>query len=90
MKKTQFSIITYFDPYGDMKSARKKLGAANYESDLPLSEIDKIIDTYNNGQYYHAVSISTFIEGLPPRDFDSSFYLTEKARPSTYQSVPGF
>lgn len=46
--KTQFSIISFFDPYGDKKSTRKQLSRQNFESILSMDDIIKIMTNYNN------------------------------------------
>lgn len=89
--KTRFSIISYYDPYGDMKSNRKELSRKNYESDKPLGEVINIINIYNDGKYYNAVKVSDFDNRLKNiLDFDKSFYLTSKAPSATYQAIPGY
>lgn len=89
--KTKFSIISYFDPHGDMRSNRKQLSIRNFESDKPLSEIYDIIESYNNDKYYNAVEVSSFDNRLKSvSDFDKSHYLTSKATSSSYQSIPGY
>ena len=45
---TQFSIISYYDPYGDMKSTRKQLSRKNYESEKSLEEVKQVIEKYNH------------------------------------------
>lgn len=88
--KTTFSIISYYDPFGDMKSNRKISGRTNYESDKDLSEINDIILQYSNGKYYNGITISSFDNRLKNiSDFDKSRYLTSKASSSSYQSIPG-
>lgn len=87
----QFSIISYFDPYGDMKSSRKQLSRENYQSNLSLDEVKAIIEKYNDGKYYNAVEVASFDNRKKKvSDFDTSYYLTSKARTATYQSIPGY
>jgi hypothetical protein len=88
---TQFSIISFYDPYGDMKSTRKQFSRKNYQSEKPLEEVKKIIETYNDGKYYNAVEVASFYNRKKEiSDFDKSYYLTSKASSSTYQSIPGY
>lgn len=78
--KTKFSIISYFDPYGDMKSTRKVFSRKNYESEKSLDEIKAIIEKYNDGKYYNAVEVGNFDNRVKTiSDFDKSYYLTSKA-----------
>lgn len=88
---TQFSIISYFDPYGDMKSSRKQLSRENYQSEKSLDEVKAIIEKYNNGKYYNGVEVANF-DNRSKRisDFDKSYYLTSKASAATYQDIPGY
>jgi hypothetical protein len=89
--KLKFSIISYFDPYGDMKSNRKQHSRINYESEFSLDEVRKIIETYNDGKYYNAVTLATFDNRVKDIvDFDKSYYLTSKASSSNYESIPGY
>lgn len=91
MKKTQFSIISYYDPYGDMKSNRKQGSRKNYESDKSLADVQEIIEKYNDGKYYNGVDVASFDNrSKSVSDFDKSYYLTSKASASTYQSIPGY
>ena len=84
--KITFSIISYFDPFGDMKSTRKELNRKNYKSEKSFEEVTAIIEAYNNSKYYNAVAIATFDNRLKSiSDFDQSYYLTSKAIPATYQ-----
>lgn len=88
---TNFSIITFFDPYGDMKSNRKQLSRKNYQSQKPLSEVKEIVEQYNDGMYYNGVEVASFDNRLKTiTDFDSSYYTRCKAHPARYQSIPGF
>src|SRR5574337_1823646 len=90
-KMTQFSIISYFDPYGDMKSSRKQFSRTNYQSEKSLNEVKEIIEKYNDGKYYNAVEVSSFDNRRKKiSDFDKSYYLTSKAREVTYQDIPGY
>lgn len=83
--KTKFSIISFFDPYGDMKSTRKQFSRKNYESEKPLSEVQAIIEKYNDGKYYNGVEVAGFDNrSKKVSDFDKSYYLTERAAPSRY------
>ena len=85
--KTTFSIISYFDPFGDMKSTRKELSRKNYESKKSFDDVKSIIENYNDGKYYNAVSVGAIDNRLKSiSDFDKSYYLTSKAIPATYQS----
>lgn len=87
---TQFSIISYFDPYGDMKSNRKQLSRKNYQSAKTLDEVKAIIEKYNDGKYYNAVEVASFDNRSKNiSDFDKSYYLTSKASSATYQDIPG-
>lgn len=91
MKKTQFSIISYYDPYGDMKSSRKQFSRKNFESDKSLEEVKAIIEKYSDGKYYNGVDVASFDNRIKSvSDFDKSYYLTSKASASTYQSIPGY
>lgn len=86
---TQFSIISYFDPYGDMKSNRKVYSRKNYESEKTLDEVKAIIEKYSDGKYYNGVDVASFDNrSKSVSDFDKSYYLTSKARSATYQSIP--
>lgn len=88
---TQFSIISYFDPYGDMKSSRKQLSITNYQSEKSLDEVKAIIEKYNDGKYYNAVEVASFDNrSKKVYDFDTSYYLTSKAHAATYQSIHGY
>lgn len=88
---TQFSIISYFDPYGDMKSNRKQLSRKNYQSEKSLDEVKAIIEKYNDGKYYNAVEVASFDNRSKNiSDFDKSYYLTSKASSATYQDIPGY
>lgn len=88
---TQFSIISYYDPYGDMKSTRKQLSRKNYESEKTLEEVKQVIEKYNDGRYYNAVEVASFDNRKKEiLDFDKSYYLTSKSASSTYQSIPGY
>lgn len=88
---TQFSIISYFDPYGDMKSPRKQFSRENYRSEKTLDEVKAIIEKYNNGKYYNGVEVANFDNrGKRVFDFDKSYYLTSKASAATYQDIPGY
>jgi hypothetical protein len=88
---TQFSIISYFDPYGDMKSNRKQFSRENYQSEKSLDEVKEIIEKYNNGKYYNAVEVANFDNRSKKiSDFDKSYYLTSKASSATYQDIPGY
>ena len=88
---TTFSIISFFDPFGDMKSNRKQLSRKNYQSEKPLSEVKEIIDQYNDGKYYNGVEVASFDKRLKNiADFDSSYYVTIKAQPARYESIPGY
>ena len=74
--KTKFSIILYFDPYGDKKSDRKYYGRLNYESDKSLSEVEDIINIYNKDKYYNAVSVAKYDNRQKLTfDFDTSYYI---------------
>ncbi|NCB09146.1 MAG: hypothetical protein EOM73_13400 [Bacteroidia bacterium] len=88
--KTHFSIISYYDPYGDMKSTRKEFSRDNYESKKSFDEVRAIIEKYNNGKYYNAVRLASF-DGRKKQilNFDKSIYLTSKAKSATYQHIPG-
>lgn len=90
MEKSQFSIISYFDPFGDMKSNRKQFSRKNFESEKSLEEVKKIIGVYSDEKYYNGVSFAA-VDGRSKNfsDFDKSCYLTSKASASTYQSIPG-
>lgn len=89
-QKTKFSIITFFDPYGDMKSKRKKLSRKNYESEKSLAEVIAIIEKYNDGKYYNALEVASFDNrSKKVSDFDKSYFLTSKATPARYVDIPG-
>lgn len=84
--KTQFSIISYFDSFGDIKSTRKQFSRRNYESKKTLNEVFEIIEKYNNGKYYNGVDVASFdCRRKSISDFDKSYYLTSKAIAATYQ-----
>jgi hypothetical protein len=89
---TKFSIISFFDPYGDMKSTRKQLSRTNYQSEKSsLLEVQKIIETYNDGKYYNGVEVAHFDNRSKKiNDFDKSYYLTSKAESARYESIPGY
>ena len=90
-KKLQFSIISYFDPFGDMKSTRKQFSRRNFVSEKTLEEVEKIIETYSNGKYYNGVEIAPTVgRSKYFYDFDKSSYLTSKAESSNYESIPGY
>ena len=89
--KTQFSIISYFDPYGDMKSNRKVHSRKNFESEKSLEEVKAIVEAYSDGKYYNGVDVASFDNRSKSiSDFDNSYYLTSKAQSATYQSIPGY
>src|SRR6185503_4812501 len=91
MKKTTFSIISYFDPYGDMKSSRKELSRENFESEKTLDEVKAIIEIYSDGKYYNGVEVADFDNRRKKiSDFDKSYFLTSKAAPARYESIPGY
>ena len=78
--KTRFSIISFFDPYGDRKSTRKQLSRQNFESNLSLDEVIKIMTNYNNlnpqNNYYGEKQLSTFDGRLKSiSDFDKSYFI---------------
>ena len=52
--KTQFSIITFYDPFGDGKSPRKEFKRTNFETNKTLEEVKSIIDGYNDRVGYYA------------------------------------
>lgn len=88
---TTFSIISFSDPYGDMKSNRKQLSRKNYQSEKPLSEVKEIIDQYNDGKYYNGVEVASFDNRQKNiSDFDKSYYLTSKASAARYEDIPGY
>ena len=74
--KTKFSIISYFDPFGDGKSERKYFKRVNFESSLNLNEVAKRINNFNQKQnYYSSVSISSFDNRIKTcRNFDNHYY----------------
>ena len=78
MTDNLFSIIHYFDPFGDGKSNRKVLSRKNYRSALSLSEIEKIVAKYNQGKYYNAISIANFDRRSKNNieNFDTSYFNT--------------
>lgn len=82
MKNSQFSIISFFDPYGDNKSTRKQFSRKNFESDRTVDEVKKIIESYSNGEYYHGVEFAS-VDGRSKKfsDFDKSHFLNEKEEP---------
>lgn len=89
--KTKFSIISFFDPYGDRKSDRKLLSRRNYESVKSLDEIKILIEVYNDDKYYNAVEVYGFDNRMKKTaDFDKSYYLTSKASHARYESIPGY
>ena len=74
--KTQFSIITYFDPYGDGKSPRKEFRRTNFETNKTLEEVLRIVDGYNNKVgYYAEVILAKFDKRRKIiLDFDNSHF----------------
>jgi hypothetical protein len=73
--KTQFSIISYFDPYGDMKSNRKVHSRKNFESLKSLEDVKKIVERYSNGRYYNGVEVAKFDNRVKEiLNFDESYY----------------
>lgn len=89
--KTKFSIIQFYDPYGDMKSERREASRENYESDKPISEVQDIIEKYNDGKYYHAVTVTDFQHNKKKiKNFDTSHFLTSKAPAARYEHIPGY
>lgn len=86
---TTFSIIRYFDPYGDMKSNRKQLSRENYQSEKTLPEITAIIESYNGGNYYNAVEVANFDRRSKKiKEFDKSYFMTSKSSHARYESIP--
>lgn len=60
-ESSEFSIIRFFDPYGDGKSERKQSTRMNFRSGKPLKEVERIIEAYNNTKsYYQQVKIAKF------------------------------
>lgn len=74
--KTKFSIITYFDPYGDGKSHRKEFSRTNFETTKTLNEVERIILAYNNKVgYYNKITLSKFDKRRKIiLDFDNSHF----------------
>ena len=59
--KTQFSIITFYDPFGDGKSPRKEFRRTNFETNKTLEEVKSILSAYNaKVGYYTEVSLAKF------------------------------
>ena len=87
-----FSIITFFDPYGDLKSDRKQHSRKNYQSEKTFEEVKGIITAYNaTADYYSEVKISyTDNRSKTVSDFDTSYYTKYKAGQTTYQEIPGY
>ena len=74
--KTQFSIITFYDPFGDGKSPRKEFKRTNFETNKTLEEVKSIIDGYNDRVGYYA---EIFLTKLDKRrkivlSFDNSHF----------------
>jgi len=55
------------------------------------TKVKEIVEKYNDGKYYTGVKVASFDKRSKTIfDFDQSYYLTSKASPSTYQSIPGY
>ena len=74
--KTKFSIITYFDPYGDEKSPRKEFSRTNFETAKTLNEVERIILAYNDKVgYYKTITLAKFDKRRKIiLDFDNSHF----------------
>ena len=74
--KTRFSIITYFDPFGDGKSPRKEFRRTNFETNKTLEEVRNIIDGYNDKVgYYMGITLAKFDKRRKIiLDFDNSHF----------------
>ena len=74
--KTQFSIITYFDPFGDGKSPRKEFSRTNFETTKTLDEVESIILAYNDKvDYYAGITLAKFDKRRKIiLDFDNSHF----------------
>jgi len=57
---SKFGIKTYFDPYGDGKSVRKKFKTYNFKTKLKMETVYQRIKKYNdkNG-YYSEVTLTS-------------------------------
>jgi hypothetical protein len=85
---TQFSIVKYYDPYGDMKSTRKVYSRTNFQSSKPLAEVQNIVRKYNGDEYYNAVAVAKSDRRRKEvQDFDKSEFMTAKAHKANYQSI---
>ena len=72
---TMFTITSYYDPYGDLKSARKVFKIQKFVSDKSQSEVQAIVDAYNaKSDYYSAIDIKFSEHKKPGRPFANSLY----------------
>lgn len=87
--KTQFCIIKYFDPYGDLKSSRKEGGRTNFESTKSMDEIQKIISNYNStADYYSEIRLTSPDFRIKTfNDFDKHYYSKSTAHRTQYQNI---
>jgi len=49
----KFGIKSFYDPYGDGKSERKKFGIFNYHSELSMDEVLSVIKERNGRVGYY-------------------------------------
>lgn len=91
MKKTTFSITSYFDPYGDLKSTRKFFKREKFITSLSKEEVKSIIENYNsNADYYSEVTVTFGEHKKPGREFETSYYFKAKAGKTSYVDIPGY
>lgn len=73
---TTFGIKSYYDPYGDGKSRRKKFKVENFNSTMTMEKVKSKIEVYNaNVGYYSQVDL-VGLDGRKKefKDFDSHYY----------------
>ena len=58
--KTKFSVVSFFDPYGDGKSTRKVFKREFFESDLPQDQILEFFLKQNEKANYYSEKIISF------------------------------
>lgn len=90
--KTQFCIITYFDPYGDKKSGRKQLSRTNFESSKSKEEVHRMVSNYNStADYYSEIRLTSVDRRLKNfSDFDTSRFSVSTAPETEIVHIPGF
>jgi hypothetical protein len=74
--KTKFSIITFYDPFGDGKSPRREFSRTNFETNKTLEEVRRIILAYNDKVgYYKTITLAKFDKRRKIiLDFDNSHF----------------